>query len=60
MVYLQGFEDPDAPSVVLGVYVADIIISNDGYAFVELSTEQARELAAHAVSEAEKAEESLT
>lgn len=56
MLYVQGFEDPETPCVVVGMYVNNTVISNDGYAFMELSIPQAKTLAAHVVQQAKEAE----
>lgn len=62
MVYIEGFEpgEDSEGAVVLGLYVKDIIISNDGYAFTELTPEQAVRLGTYVTEAAEKAEESPT
>lgn len=48
MVLLEVFEANESlpATVVIGIRVNETLVSNDGYAFVELSEDQAGDLAA--------------
>ena len=59
MVLVEAFDTTEdtAASVVLGLYVGDTIISNDGFAFVELSPLQAAHVSSNLHSAATKVED---
>lgn len=58
MVLVEGFDKVGERegSVVVGLYVHDIVISNDGYAFVELTPGEAELAGSYITAASEKVE----
>ena len=57
IVMVEGFKSGGPKPVVVAVHVGNTVIDGDGYAYLELSKEEANVLAEYIRSEAEQAEE---